>query len=456
MSPIATHDLMTQFLKWPLAGRPSRPKPKMMRLKLGLGLALTPLLLGLFSCGSPRTIRDENTVEFWTMQLQPTFNPYFNDLIAEFEQEYPDQQVRWIDIPWAAMEARIVTSVSAQTAPDLVNLNPRFSALLAGRNAWLDLDEYISEEVRSQYLDAIWDASRFDGTSFGIPWYLTTRITIYNQEIFQAAGIDSPPQTFEELAQVAQQVREETGKYAFFVSFATNDSGEVLESLVQMGVQLLNDDGTAAFNSPEGVAAFNYWRELYQEGWLPREVLTQGHQRAIELYQGGELALVKTGPQFFQTIATNAPDIAAVSQPAPQITGDTGKIAVAVMNLLIPRDTVNPEGAIAFALFLTNPENQLAFSQVANTLPSTRDTLDHDYFQEGGDEATPMDAARVISADQLRRAEILVPPRSNVNELQAILYDNLQATLLGEKTVEEALADAEEEWNALLPSPTLP
>lgn len=119
------------------------------------------------------------------------------------------------------------------------------------------------------------------------------------------------------------------------------------------------------------------------------------------------------------------------------------------MNLLIPRDTANPEGAIAFALFLTNPENQLAFSQVANTLPSTRETLDHDYFQDGGENATPMDEARVISAQQLRRAEVLVPPRSNVNELQAILYDNLQATLLGEKTVEEALADAEEEWNAI-------
>lgn len=430
-----------------MASRLSRRTAKTMRLKLGLVLA--PLILGVFSCGSPRTIRDENTVEFWTMQLQPTFNPYFNDLIAEFEEEYPQQQVRWIDIPWAAMEARIVTSVSAQTAPDLVNLNPRFAALLAGRNAWLDLDEYISEEVRSQYLEAIWDASRFDDTSFGIPWYLTTRITIYNQEIFQEAGIDSPPQTYEELAQVAQQVREETGKYAFFVSFAPNDSGEVLESLVQMGVQLLNEDGTAAFNSPEGVAAFNYWRELYQEGWLPRDVLTQGHQRAIELYQGGELALVKTGPQFFQTIANNAPDIAAVSQPAPQISGDTGKIAVAVMNLLIPRDTANPEGAIAFALFLTNPENQLAFSQIANTLPSTRDTLDHEYFQTGGDNATPMDEARVISADQLRRAEVLVPPLSNVNQLQAILYDNLQATLLGEKTVEAALANAEEEWNAI-------
>ncbi|OAB58487.1 ABC transporter substrate-binding protein [Phormidium willei BDU 130791] len=418
---------------------------------LGLGLTLTSLLLVL-ACGSPRTVRDETTVEFWTMQLQPTFNDYFGDLIETFEAENPELEVRWIDVPWSAMKARILTSVSARTAPDLVNLNPGFAALLAGRGAWLNLDESISEEVRSQYLENIWDASRFEGRSFGIPWYLTTRITIYNEALLAEAGIEEPPQTYEALATVAQQVREETGKYAFFVTFAANDSGEVLESLVQMGVQLLNDDGTAAFNSPEGVAAFDYWRRLYQEGWLPREVLTQGHQRAIELYQAGELALVATGPQFFQTITNNAPDIAAVSRAAPQITGETGKISVAVMNVLIPRDTVNPEGAIAFALFLTNPDNQLAFSQAANTLPSTRETLNHRYFQELGPNAEPVDEARIISAEQLERAEVLIPPQSNVNDLQEILYDNLQAVLLGQKTTEAALADAEQDWNAIASS----
>ncbi|KPQ38229.1 MAG: putative chitobiose transport system substrate-binding protein [Phormidium sp. OSCR] len=421
------------------------------KIVLGLGLTLTSLLLVL-ACGSPRTIRDETTVEFWTMQLQPTFNDYFDNLIEAFEAENPELEVRWIDVPWSAMKARILTSVSARTAPDLVNLNPDFAALLAGRGAWLNLDESISEAVRSQYLENIWDASRFEGQSFGIPWYLTTRITIYNEALLAEAGIEEPPQTYEALATVAQQVREETGKYAFFVTFASNDSGEVLESLVQMGVRLLNDDGTAAFNSPEGVAAFNYWRRLYQEGWLPREVLTQGHQRAIELYQAGELALVATGPQFFQTITNNAPDIAAVSRAAPQMTGETGKISVAVMNVLIPRDTVNPEGAIAFALFLTNPDNQLAFSQAANTLPSTRETLNHEYFQELGPNAEPIDQARVISAEQLKRAEVLVPPQSNVNDLQEILYDNLQAVLLGQKTTEAALADAEQDWNAIASS----
>lgn len=414
----------------------------------GLTLLLG-LLLGLSGCR--RVPEDDRTVEFWTMQLQPAFNEYFDERIAAFEAEYPQYEVRWVDIPWSAMEAKILTAVSAQTAPDVANLNPNFASLLAGRNAWLTLDD-LPEEVRSRYLDNIWAASRFGDRSLGIPWYLTTRVTLYNTELLQAANLTQPPATFTELAAAARQIKAKTGKYAVFVSFAPNDSGEVLESLVQMGVTLTNPDGTAAFNSPEGREAFEYWVRLYRDDLLPRDVLTQGHQRAIELYQAGELAFLATGPQFLKTIANNAPDVAAATRAAPQITGETGKIAVAVMNLWVPRDTDNPEGAIAFSLFVTNPDNQLAFSQAANTLPSTAQTLEHPYFERADDPTTQLDDARVLSADQLRRAQVLVPPLPNTGDLQQILYENLQAAMLGEKDISTALNDAEADWNAIVAS----
>jgi len=57
---------------------------------------------------------------------------------------------------------------------------------------------------------------------------------------------------------------------------------------------------------------------------LPREVMTQGHRHAIELYLG-ETALLASGSEFLNTIAKNAPAIAQVSATAPQITGETGK-----------------------------------------------------------------------------------------------------------------------------------
>ena len=52
------------------------------------------------------------------MQLQPDFTDYFNELIAAFEAENPDITVRWIDVPWGDMQSKILTAVSAGTAPD--------------------------------------------------------------------------------------------------------------------------------------------------------------------------------------------------------------------------------------------------------------------------------------------------------------------------------------------------
>jgi putative chitobiose transport system substrate-binding protein len=386
-------------------------------------------------------------VEFWTMQLQPQFTDYFNQLIAQFETENPGVTVRWVDVPWGDMQSRILTAVSAGTAPDVVNLNPDFAAQLAGRNAWLELDDRISEGDRQTYLPNIWQANTLDGKTFGLPWYLTTNVTIYNQDLLEQAGIDEPPTTYEELAQVAQQIRESTGKYAFFKTFVPEDSAEVLQSFVQMGAELIDEQGNAAFNTPAGKAVFQYWTDLYQQGLLPREALTQGHRRAIELYQAGELAFLTTGPQFLETVRTNAPAIAEVSETADQISGTTGKKNVAVMNVVIPRNTDQPDAAVEFALFLTNDTNQLEFAKAANVLPSTVAAAQDSYFTEVSADASTLEQARSVSARQLQDAEVLLPTIKDIKELQKIVYDNLQGAMLGEKTVDQAVEDAAAEWD---------
>jgi putative chitobiose transport system substrate-binding protein len=422
--------------------------------KFSLWLIVGLLLSWLLSC-SP-TPSNSNELEFWTMQLQPQFTEYFTQLNNQFETNNQSVKVRWVDVPWSAMESKILTAISGKTAPDVVNLNPNFASQLATRNAWLNLDEAIAMDVKNSYLPKIWQASTIETcqenncseSSFGLPWYLTTRVTIYNQDLLSQAGIKQPPQTYEELARVARQIKDKTGKYALFVTFVPEDSGEVLESLVQMGVSLVDEQGKAAFNTPAGVAAFSYWVDLYQRGLLPPEVLTQGHRHGIELYQAGETALLSSGAEFLNAIATNAPTIAKVSAAAPQITGETGKKNVAVMNLVIPRDTDKPEAALKYALYVTNTENQLAFAKQANVLPSTTEAV-KEYIQElSQQEATDSVAqARKVSAMQLEDAEVLIPAMKNLKSLQQVIYENLQAAMLKEKTVEQAVEDAATAWN---------
>lgn len=410
-----------------------------------LGLSLTWLV----SCGgTPASNPATPEIEFWTMQLQPEFTDYFNRLVSQFETANPGVKVRWVDVPWTAMESKILSAVSAKTAPDVVNLNPSFASQLAAKNAWLNLSTKVSTAEQQKYLPNIWQASTLNNQSFGLPWYLTTPVNIYNKDLLQKAGIAQPPKTYAELAIAAKQIKEKTGKAAIFVTFVPQDSGEVLESLVQMGVKLVDAQGQAAFNTPEGKAAFQYWVDMYKQNLLPKDVLTQGHRTAIELYQAGEVAFLSSGAEFMKAIATNAPDIAKVSAAAPQITGTTGKKKVAVMNLVIPQDSKNPDWALKFALYVTNTENQLAFAEAANVLPSTVESVQQ--YQKSltaKSGATAVDQARSVSAAQLADAEVLVPAMKDAKKLQQAIYENLQAAMLGEKNVEQAIADAANQWN---------
>ena len=395
-------------------------------------------------------------IEFWTMQLKPNFTKYFMDLNTTFEAQNEPTKLRWVDVPWSAMENKILTSISARTAPDLVNLNPKFASQLATRNVWLSLNEVVTPEIQQTYLPKIWQASTIEvcqknncqDQTFGIPWYLTTNITIYNQKLLSTAGIKQTPKTYQELALVAQQIKARTGKYAMFVSFVPGDSEDILESFVKMGVNLIDESGQAAFDTPEGKAVFQYWVDLYQRKLLPPEVLTQGHRYGIEQYQAGEVALLNSGAEFIETITNNAPSIAKVSQIAPQITGKTGKKNVAVMNLVIPKDSEKSDQALKYALHLTNTKNQLAFAQASNTLPSTVVGVE-EYIDEieQKKQLTLSEKAKQVSASQLNDAEILIPVQKDIQVLQQAIYENLQAAMLKEKTVEKAIQDAASQWN---------
>jgi putative chitobiose transport system substrate-binding protein len=216
-----------------------------------------------------------------------------------------------------------------------------------------------------------------------------------------------------------------------------------------MDVNLIDESGKAAFNTPEGKAAFQYWVDLYQQQLLPPDVLTQGHRRGVELYQAGEIALLSSGAEFIESINNNAPTVAQVSAVAPQITGKNEKKSVAVMNLVIPRDSDKSAEALKYALFVTNTKNQLAFAQESNVLPSTTEAVEQ-YIKNIEQQPNSLkEQAKKVSASQLENAEILIPVTKNIHILQKTIYENLQAAMLKEKSVDQAVQDAAEEWNSL-------
>jgi len=428
--------------------------------RLARALLAAVAMAGVLSACAParRQATDRQAIQFWTLDLAPKFNGYLNDVIARWEQQNPGYDVVWTDVPWGSVERKLLAAVFARTAPDVVNLNPLFAANLASKGGLQPLEPLLPEGASTTYLPRIWQAGQSaapDGQpqQFAIPWYLTARITLVNTQILSEAGYSAPPRTWAEVPAYAEAVKRRTGRYALFVTVVPEDSAELLESLVQMGVTLLDARQRAAFNTPAGRRAFAFWSDLYRRGLLPREVVSQGYRRAIELYQSGELAQVGSGAEFLRSIQTNAPQVAAATRPYPPLTGANGAANVAVMTLAIPRQSKVAEPATRFALFLTDATNQARFAEQARVLPSSVGALQQveaalEAEQPASQPEQLVRQARLLSAQTLSSARVLVPASPGVKRLQAIVYTQLQRAMLGQVSSDAALAEAERQWNA--------
>jgi putative chitobiose transport system substrate-binding protein len=383
---------------------------------------------------------------FWTMQLAPFHNDYVHGLIARFEASQPGVRVKWVDVPWAEAERKVLASLAAGTAPDVVNLNPQFSSRLAELGALADPRRYLSGAEQAAYLPSAWAANQLAGMPFALPWYLSTTVTLYRRDLLERAGT-APPASFEALRQAAQALRERAGTYAWFPAM---DGSAPLENLVSMAGPLLTSDGCRpGFDSPAGVAAFEFHRELYQRQWIPRSVLTEGHRAAVAQFLSGQVAMVATGMQFIAHLRRNNPGLYAQVGVAPQVSSPRAPPNIAAMNLAVPTASAQPALAFAFAQFVTNADNQLALVRRVPLLPSTRASYDDALFQQASGDAL-LDQARTISVRQVFEGAVLVPPLRHYNKLRSSFVRQLQSAMVGRSSAQGAVQEVCRLWAPLL------
>lgn len=390
----------------------------------------------------------EGDITFTTLQLKPTFTEYIEGVIADFEEQNPGTSVEWIDIPFEGAQEKIATDAAAGTLADVVNLNPNFAQPLIREGMFLDLTDVTDTEDR--YVQGAWDAFKVPGedAAYGFPWYLTSEVTMYNTELFEQAGLDpaTPPATLEELYAAAEKIAA-TGAGDFYGLHPALEN-RFIRDLAQLGVPLLNDAGDEwTFNTPEAVAHVEELTRLYSSGVMPPDSLTQDASKQTEAYQAGKIALFPSGPNFLELVRENAPDIAEVTDVGPQITGENGVTNLSVMGVLVPESSDNRATAIAFSEFLTNGENQLAFSKIVTIFPSVIEALEDPYFTDDSD-GTLESKARRISAEQVPNGQNLTPVQFD-DRVKAVVIGKVQLAMAGDLSAQEALDQAVEEANAI-------
>ena len=111
------------------------------------------------------------------------FAPYINKIISEYEAENANIKIKWIDVPFSEGEKRTLAAVMTDCPPDLINLNPDFSALLAQKGTLYEIEARKLADFNPQIVEAL----KYNDKIYSIPWYATSAITIYNKDLFQKA-----------------------------------------------------------------------------------------------------------------------------------------------------------------------------------------------------------------------------------------------------------------------------
>lgn len=413
-------------------------------------LAALALFAGTLSACGPEP-RDPNVIEFWTLQLSPTFDDYLIALVDTFETQNPGIEVRWVDVPYQGITQKFLASIASGRSPDVVNLPADFVRSYVDLGALVPLDSLVAPSVRAGYLPASMEPLVQQGRTYGLPWYLSTQILLYDRAKLAGAGFSEVdlPETYTGLLAFARDYGARTGDYAFFYALVVE--GFLFEVLAAEGVPMVSADGQrAAFNTPRAAAVLRPWVESFQAGTMPRESLSQGHSAAIRLYQSGTIALFIGGPQFLRIVEENAPGVYATTDVAPALTGATGAKGLAVMSLAVSTASANPEMAAAFAAFVTNAENQLAFARRVPIYPSVTSALDDPYFTATSPDSSVEARARVLGASQLSESRVLRPNVRHYNRLQESFRNQMLKAFLGSIPVEDALARAADDWDKIL------
>ena len=387
-------------------------------------LLITITVIGLTAC-SIRQETSQKEVTVWTLQMGD-FADYMYKVIRTYEKSHPNIHIKWVDVPFSEGEKRTLAAVMTDNPPDLINLNPDFSALLAQKGTL----EEIPEEAVKDYNPEIIKALMYNDKLYSIPWYATSAITIYNKDLFTKSGIVRLPRTYKELAAISEKIKENTGAYAYLPTITENDT--MMKILNKYGISELSD-----LNSVQSIKVFEMFKNLYKKDLIPPETITMTHREALEQYMAGKIVFYQGGSNFLNMIKENAPSIYEQTDVMEQIKGPVGQNDISVMNFVIPKRSKMKKEALDFCLYLTNAENQLELAKMTNIIATNSDSLKDRFYNDNSDLTSK---ARSISAKQLSRIYPQMKQRRGQKEINNAVNTAVQSILLDKSSIEDTLS----------------
>jgi multiple sugar transport system substrate-binding protein len=278
----------------------------------------------------------EGEIQVEWRQMPAQTEQYFDQLRTEFQAGGGDIDVISGDVIWPA----------------------QFAA-----NGWiLDLSDRFPESERQKFLPAPIEANTYEGAIYGVPWFFDAGMLYYRQDLLEQSGISEPPATWEELKQIAEQVRQEAGtKYGFVFQGANYEGGVVdgLEYIWTHGGDVLAGD-QVIIDSPESVAGLATERSMVTDGVTPQAVVNYAETESHTTFLNGDAVFIRNWPYMYGLAAD--PEQSKIKQdqigvsPIPAGEGGQSVSGTGGWNLFINAASDMQEEAWTLIQYLSAPE----------------------------------------------------------------------------------------------------
>ena len=122
-------------------------------------------------------------------------------LIPSFEKANPGITVKYVDVPYDDLLKKLTTSAAGDQLPDLVRADLGWVPKFADLDVLVPLSTAMPDfqELADATFPGVLSTNLWEGEYYGLPLDTNTRVLITSQAALDAAGLDAPPATFDEL-----------------------------------------------------------------------------------------------------------------------------------------------------------------------------------------------------------------------------------------------------------------
>ncbi|MCP2636499.1 sugar ABC transporter substrate-binding protein [Microbacterium sp. HD4P20] len=359
-------------------------------------------------------------------------------IVDAFEEENPDITVDVTTSAYADYFTKLQTDLAAGTAADVFDVDAGSFANIQASGVLAELEGVDAAAYRTSVLDAY----NVDGAQYGLPTSFSNVVLFYNQELFDAAGVEYPTADWtwaDEQAAAEQLTDAAAGVWGDYQPISYH---EYYKSVQQAGGQFV-EDGTVAFDSEAGIAAAD-WLAGKSGTVMPTAAEGAGTPDFdLNLFKEGKLAMWHTGIWMIGLVGDLPFEWDIAVEP-----GDAQKASATFSNaVVVSGDSEHKEAAQKWAEYLSSSKEMVDVRLEAGwELPAISDeALLAPYLEK-----TPP-ANRQAVFDSLEAVAVAPELGANAQQIQDAVNNALGEIAAGRATTDEAIAALAEEVGALLP-----